>query len=300
MESDGTIWLWIIPSAVQSQRFLMTKSRRYHKLLWPLIALVGMTLALSGCNLPLLVPSEEPGPSTQRAATAAAVLTQSGPSIRQTGESLQTVPAPPASATNPAPQSSETGTTAVLTCDHRAAFVDDVTVRDNTRFDPGESFVKVWRLRNSSECTWTPGYLLTFFGGNRLGASSTVPLSQDVPPGEDVDLAVDMRAPSSPGTYQGFWKMRSPEGEFFGIGPQGDQSFWVKIQVPAPPTAEASPSDTPTATPTPSATAIETEVPSDTPTVTFTGTEGPTSTPSATHTPTGTVVPTASPTEDES
>ncbi len=58
-------------------------------------------------------------------------------------------------------------------------------------------------------------------------------------------------APMIPGTYQGYWKLMDPEGRLFGIGPNGDAPFWIKIQViqsetetplPSPtvlPTAEA-------------------------------------------------------------
>jgi hypothetical protein len=48
------------------------------------------------------------------------------------------------------------------------------------------------------------------------------------------DLAVDMIAPNEEGTYQGFWRLANPEGELFGIGPNGDESFWVKIVVEIP------------------------------------------------------------------
>jgi hypothetical protein len=129
-------------------------------------------------------------------------------------------------------------------------------------------------LRNTGSCTWTPAYLLSFFGGNRLNAPDTVSLSSEVAPDGIVDLAVDMKAPAEPGTYQGYWKLRTPDGEFFGIGPQGDQSFWVKIVVPAPPTSpstatatssptatEAGSTSTPTSTPTASSTATPSQTP---------------------------------------
>jgi hypothetical protein len=96
---------------------------------------------------------------------------------------------------------------------------------------PGEAFVKIWRLQNVGTCSWTQEYTLTFFGGDRLGAPSTFPLTTVVPPGETADLAVDMIAASEEGTYQGFWRLANPEGELFGIGPNGGESFWVKIIV---------------------------------------------------------------------
>lgn len=223
-----------------------------------LLTLVTVTLALipplTACNLPIGPPATaETGPQTAAAQTVEAVLTQSGPGIQQTGQALQTpgVAATP-TAPSPTPEVIASASTPAADCQNKASFVDDVTIRDNSEIEPGTRFVKIWRLRNSGDCTWTPAYLLTFFGGQRMEAPSTVTLSSQVARGETVDLAVDMQAPEEPGTYQGFWKLRSPEGQFFGIGPQGDQSFWVKIVVPPPPTEAVTASATPSATISPS------------------------------------------------
>jgi hypothetical protein len=101
-------------------------------------------------------------------------------------------------------------------------------------------------------------------------AETVIPLISQVYPDATVDLAVDMIAPEAPGIYQSFWKLRSPEDIYFGIGPAGDQSFWVKIEVTAPssatPTVTFTPTETSTATPDLSATPTDTPVPIDTPT----------------------------------
>lgn len=136
-------------------------------------------------------------------------------------------------------------------CVDRAALVDDVTVRDYTALNPGEGFTKVWRLQNTGTCTWTPQYALVFFGGERMQAPISVPLTGTVPPGAMVDLSAEMTAPVTPGTHQGFWRLRNANGEYFGLGASGDQSFWVRIVVR--PVLTASPTATPpaTASPTP-------------------------------------------------
>lgn len=257
---------------------------------------LGFALWLTACNLPAQPPgTSEPAPQTAAARTVEAVLTVSGPGIQQTGQALQTA-GPVSTTISPSPTSPATPTsgTPEAACENKASFIDDVTIRDNAEIDPETDFVKIWRLRNDGSCTWTPAYLLTFFGGQRLEAPSTVTLSGPVAPGETVDLAVDMQAPEDAGTYQGFWKLRSPDGRFFGIGPQGDQSFWVKIVVPAPPTEETAASATPSVTPTPSpttpaVTATSTATVSPTPTPTASATEGETSTltPTAAETPGG-------------
>jgi hypothetical protein len=172
-----------------------------------------------------------------------------------------------------------------LDCDDLAAFVADVTFPDGSILAPSEAFLKIWTLQNSGTCTWTPSYSIIFFGGERMGASSVIALTTSVPPGDIVNLAVDMIAPILPGTYQGFWRLRNVEGVLFGIGPDGDQSFWVKIVVPAQPTITST--ITPTPTPSPSSTAT----PTPTITHTATGTPTPTQTPAPTETDTTTNTP---------
>lgn len=243
-------------------------------------AFAAAAIVLSACNMPSS-PSTPAGAATAAAQTVEAVLTRAGPGIQATGEARQTplVLFSPTSTNTAAPSPDSP-------CEDRASFVDDVTIRDNTELDPGESFVKIWRLRNSGTCIWTSAYLLAFFGGRRMDAPESVPLPTQISPGAVVDLAVEMKAPTEPGTYQGFWKLRSPEGQYFAIGPQGDQSFWVKIVVPE--SDQQQPTATLTPTPTASPTAGETATPS--PTLTETPS------PSATATPTPTLTATPDPT----
>ncbi len=51
---------------------------------------------------------------------------------------------------------------AAQACTDRAQFVADVTVPDGTRYDPGATFTKTWRLRNAGTCTWTTSYTMVF------------------------------------------------------------------------------------------------------------------------------------------
>lgn len=239
---------------------------------------------LSGaCNLPSLATETPAQPATDAAATVQAILTQA---------SRGTVP--PAFSTNtsePSPSATQSTTQAASPtlsgCTDKAAFVDDVTIRDNTELDPGESFVKTWGLKNVGTCTWTPSYSLIFIGGSRMGAPARVPVPTHVVPQNTVDLALDMTAPSAPGDYQGYWKLINANGDYFGVGPAGDQSFWVKIIVPTPAaaTGTATPTSTASLTPTPT-TGGETPTPTATPT--STSTPGPTATATATSSPTST------------
>jgi fibronectin type 3 domain-containing protein len=118
-------------------------------------------------------------------------------------------------------------------CD-RAAFVTDVTVPDGTVFAPGEAFVKTWRLKNVGTCTWTTSYKLVFISGEQMGGPSSQNLPTSVPPGGTVDVSVNLTAPASPGTYNGFWKFENASSQKFGIGADGSKSWYVQIQVSGP------------------------------------------------------------------
>ena len=116
------------------------------------------------------------------------------------------------------------------TCDW-AQFVIDVTVPDGTRYAPGTSFQKTWRLRNIGSCTWTTSYALVFSSGEQMGAPASVNFPHNVAPGDTVDLSVSMTAPSSAGHYFSYWKLRNASGVIFGIGSTANRAFWAEIYV---------------------------------------------------------------------
>ena len=122
-------------------------------------------------------------------------------------------------------------TQTTIPCD-RASFVTDVTIPDGEELAPNESFTKTWRLKNNGSCTWTSSYALIFDSGDSMsGPASQQLTSGTVAPGETMDISVNLKAPSSPGTYKGFWKLRNGSGINFGIGTGGTTSFWVEIEV---------------------------------------------------------------------
>jgi heat shock protein HslJ len=103
---------------------------------------------------------------------------------------------------------------------------------------PGQSFVKSWRIRNSGTCTWDSKYYLAYASGNspqaQMGGQPTY-IQGTVAPGAVYDISVSLTAPTQPGVYQGFWQMNNAVGMAFGT------KIYVGIQVQAP---------TPTAAPT--------------------------------------------------
>lgn len=124
----------------------------------------------------------------------------------------------------------------------------DVSVPDGTQFSPGDRFTKTWRLTNAGSCTWESDYSVVWFAADAIGVTGEQPLAETVPPGGSIDISVDMVVPEEPRMYQSYWKLRSADGELFGIGPAGDGAFWAQIEVVdtyETPVAEILPTTTP-------------------------------------------------------
>jgi hypothetical protein len=121
-----------------------------------------------------------------------------------------------------------------------SAPVADVTVPDGEVMEPGETFTKIWRIRNSGTCEWGPAlgeFTWVFQEGHRMGGPAQVLIEETVAPGDEVDVALDLTAPEEPGQHRGVWWVHGPDGEPFGV------PFWVLIEVPgsAPPLESSSP-----------------------------------------------------------
>lgn len=115
-------------------------------------------------------------------------------------------------------------------CD-QAQFVSDLTVPDGSSFAPGAGFTKSWRLMNIGTCTWNTSYTVVWAGGDSVGAPAPVKLPADVPPGQMVDISVNLTAPATAGHYKGLFKLSSSSGVQFGIGESASDPFWVDINV---------------------------------------------------------------------
>jgi hypothetical protein len=143
------------------------------------------------------------------------------------GWDYQFLPAPEVTPTVAA----STPTPGTAGCIDSAAFVQDVTIPDNTLFSGGQEFEKIWRLRNSGTCTWTTSYSLIFSSGDAMSGPAATAFSGSVAPGQTIDLRLSLRAPARNGTYRGNWLLRNPSGTAFGLGPNANQPFWVQIVV---------------------------------------------------------------------
>jgi len=105
---------------------------------------------------------------------------------------------------------------------------------DGKIFMPGESFLKTWLLQNTGTCTWDKTYKLVYWDGELMGGSVTYSLPVVVPPGETKEIPILLQAPATDGAYRGFWRLKSPWGYDFGVGPTS-QSFYVDIMVSSDP-----------------------------------------------------------------
>jgi polar amino acid transport system substrate-binding protein len=119
---------------------------------------------------------------------------------------------------------------------------DDQNMTNPPLLNPGQSFIKSWRVQNVGTCTWNTGYRLAYVGGNSPQAQmggQPVAVAQPVAPGATYDFSVSLVAPVQPGTYQGFWQTFNDRGVAFG------ERVWVGISVPGAPTPTPAPTQTP-------------------------------------------------------
>jgi hypothetical protein len=195
-------------------------------ILFGLIALMLVAcLPVAMLASPLFRPSQ---PTPDSFATLQVIVTQTMSAMTQqaptqTSVPLTATPLPPTS--TPLPTA-----TAVSYCDW-VTFVKDVTISDGTKFIPGETFTKTWRLKNRGTCTWTPDYMLVFTSGDSMGGTTALRLPGNVAPGQTVDVSVTLTAPTKRGDYLGYWMLRNPSGVLFGYGDRANQPFYVDINV---------------------------------------------------------------------
>jgi hypothetical protein len=213
--------------------------------------------ALSACVIEpeVLSPTTEPPQaiSTSATQTVAAELTLSagGTAVAQLTEvsrpttaTVEEPTSPPILAptapatTTPIPTSAPPSATSTpLSCDS-ASFLGDVTIEPYTTFEPGERFLKIWRISNTSDCTWTQNYSLVFTGGNSMSGPLKVSLPKSVDPGDSVDIGIGLTAPQDPGDYQGYWLLLDPSNNMIEVIPNPLGGLWVQIRVEKPASLE--------------------------------------------------------------
>ena len=138
----------------------------------------------------------------------------------------------------------------------------DVTIPDDTVLKPNQLFIKSWRMTNSGDSTWEEGTKLmmdtTFTTGLPTVVKAIFLKENDwidftpggwgnrvynVAPGTRVDLALILRAPEQPGSYQISFRLVNQKGEII------NTNFWMRFFVQAP--TETPTPEPPTNTPVP-------------------------------------------------
>lgn len=187
-----------------------------------------LTLLLAACSPTVTEPTATPvDVNAIQTAVVETVMAQA----TQTARAVPTdTPQPTSTPTEtPVPLPTETPTPEATPtqglCDD-ALFITDVSVPDGMQMNPGQEFVKTWRVRNTGTCTWTRGYQIMWaYGDNRMGGQATA-LPGDVLPGAEVDISLTLKAPLTSGTYSGYWILRNNNGYTFG------KPLFVIITVP--------------------------------------------------------------------
>jgi hypothetical protein len=100
-------------------------------------------------------------------------------------------------------------------CENDVVFLRDVSIPDYTVIERGDTFVKIWRIRNSGTCTLTPAYRVSFSQGNPLEWQA-LPITDIVPPGEETEVSITVQSPDYPSIYQAWWQVADENDEKFG------------------------------------------------------------------------------------
>lgn len=180
-----------------------------------------------------LLQTDQPEPIDPQATVQAMVtqtmfaMTQNAPTQTPLPPTLTAVPA----TNTPVPTSTQVPV--VTYCDW-VAFVKDVNFPDGTVVAPGETFTKIWRLKNRGTCAWTSDYMLVFSSGTQMGGTTALRLLGTVLPGQTVDVSVTLTAPIYSGPYTSNWMLRNPSGALFGTGDKANVAFYVDVQVKEP------------------------------------------------------------------
>ena len=131
---------------------------------------------------------------------------------------LRDTPTPSASST-PEPQP-----TSEPSCENNLAFVDDITIPDDTVVAPAQEIEKIWLVENNGTCNWEIDYTLRLVDGLPMGVSTILALRPTVT-GKQVEISILFTTPTDAGRGFSKWQAFDPEGNPFG------DEFFVQVLV---------------------------------------------------------------------
>lgn len=175
------------------------------------IVILFLAIILSACG-----GNSTPAPATGTPVTAPPTITVTETAPATNPQVVPTNTAPAVIPTNPPG------------CTDSASFDADVTVPDNTPFAASEPFTKTWRIANNGTCAWNANYSLVFSNGEQMDAPASTPLAY-TPPGETLDISVDLMAPTRNGAFVGNFELRNDKGEAIPV--DYGKYIWVTIVV---------------------------------------------------------------------
>lgn len=195
----------------------------------PFALCVFLLFALAACGS---APDEAPEPPPTR--TTAPALELITATLRPTAAELSPTPTPSPSLVMTA------SPTAPARAGLDAAHFLSETLPDYSKVQPGQTFRKSWRISNNGATTWTEGYSLFFVSsspaGERLNSPEWIPLPASVAPGGEVEISVDLTAPTKDGVYTVYYGLRNASGEHFLVD---GGNLWVTVTVGNPPLTAA-------------------------------------------------------------
>ncbi len=173
-------------------------------------------------------PSGPPAPTanvpavrTSAAQTVVAEITLTAAAFTPTSESTPTEAVPtdtaiPATIASIDLTAAAASGTAIL-CDHLTfdAATVDVNIPDNSEMTPGQDFVKTWKVKNDGGCAWGAGYALVYANYADRMSGQPAPLGTVVSIGQEVEVSVNFKAPTTPGEYLSAWQMANDKGTPF-------------------------------------------------------------------------------------
>ncbi len=227
---------------------LPSSHKKISPAIFALVILLALTLSACGSNADatptLSVEAIYTSAIQTFTAQQATQLALTPPTPSPSATPFPTLPPPPTLATTSLFGTPTTSAGGVKSC-NSSVYVSDVTIPDGTVIEAGKKFVKTWGLLNNGTCAWSTSYKIAFVSGDAMGGVSTA-LTTSVPAGQQIQISVNLKAPSDNGNYKGFWQLQTDQSQFFG------NQVYVQIKVGAGPTdTPGAATDTPEPTATP-------------------------------------------------
>lgn len=100
------------------------------------------------------------------------------------------------------------------------AFVGE-TLPDKSVVGAGKNFTKAWEIKNTGTCNWDEGYSFAFqpdlSSAGIEGYDIVIKQKDEITkPNHSQSFIVKLTAPTTPGEYKGYWKLKTDDGTPFG------------------------------------------------------------------------------------